>query len=144
MVQLLYIRALWVHKWGVDTKIKILQCCISKLQAFARIVAGYPIATTQNCIYFRIGMRYPIILKDRFSKYASLLMISAIFWHRTPEFCPLIRRAVESVVIWVRRLTIRYFFSSMTGMSRNKPECTMNVKQFIDSHHGNCLCTCTF
>ena len=43
---------------GVDTKIKIPQCCISKLQAFAKIAAGYPIATTQNCIYFEIGMRY--------------------------------------------------------------------------------------
>ena len=58
MVQLLYIRALRVHKWGVDTKIKILPSCISKLQAFTKTSARYPIAITQNCKYFEIGMRY--------------------------------------------------------------------------------------
>ena len=43
---------------GVDTKIMILPCCISKLQAFAKTAARYPIAITQNCKYFEIGMRY--------------------------------------------------------------------------------------
>ena len=43
---------------GVDTKIMILPCCISKLQAFAKTAARYPIAITQNCKYFEIEMRY--------------------------------------------------------------------------------------
>ena len=85
---------------GVDTQIKILQCCISKLQAFANIVAGYPIATTQNCIYFEIGMRYlhnfcfyTPIFNLREHKYAAIAAIRVPFmghgyteWHFFKSF----------------------------------------------------------
>ena len=43
---------------GVDTRIKFLPWCITKLWAFVNIVARGPIATIQNCKYFEIGMRY--------------------------------------------------------------------------------------
>ena len=48
-------------------------------------------------------------IKASFTKYASTAMIWPIFRVRIPEFWQEIRRAVESIVIWVRIHKIRYF-----------------------------------
>ena len=72
---------------GIDTRIKFLPWCISKLWTFANIVARGPIATIQNCKYFEIGRRYchnfcfyTPIFDLREHKYDTRMTPRCIFW----------------------------------------------------------------
>ena len=72
---------------GIDTRIKFLPWCITKLWAFANIVARGPIATMQNCKYFEMVRRYrhnfcfyTPILHLREPKYDIKMTLRCISW----------------------------------------------------------------